>query len=213
MKLIDMEVKRFIQEIDSKSPAPGGGSVSALSATLGVALTKMVGHLSVEKKKFLALDPAIQIQFHQIMKSLDTIKEDLYPLIDQDTDAFNLIMQAFGLPKSTDDEINHRNQKIEAGTIEAIRVPSEVAKMALKAMVHLPFVIKYGNRQTASDLGVAALMLASGIEGACLNISINLPGLSDKKKVEEYRNHVKTWVEQATRIKSEVLELVYAKIA
>ena len=140
--LRELKVVDFINEVDSKSPAPGGGSVSALASTLGIALTRMVGHLTVGKKKFKALDESIQDRFTNITKSFETLKEELTLLIDKDTEAFNLIMEAFKLPKETEEEQTFRNQKIEEGTLEAIKVPFKVAELSLEALRNLDYVLK-----------------------------------------------------------------------
>ena len=111
MYLIDLKVKQFIDEVDSNSPAPGGGSVSALLSVLGISLSKMVGHLSINKKKFLKLDESIQKTFKNNIIVLDNFKKELMPLIDADTESFNLIMKAYSLKKDSEEEIILRNKK------------------------------------------------------------------------------------------------------
>ncbi len=186
MRLIDLTVQNFVNEVDSKSPAPGGGSVSALASSMGVALTKMVGHLTVGKKKFKVLDTAIQDDFNHRIDSLSTIKEELITLIDKDTDAFNLIMAAFKLPKDTDEEKQKRREQIELGTLEAIKVPFRVMEISFKALQELEFILQYGNKNCLSDLAVSAIMLQGGLEGAILNVKINLPGITDQTLQDFY---------------------------
>lgn len=186
MKLVNLTVEQFVNEVDSKSPAPGGGSVSALASSMGVALTKMVGHLTVGKKKFKALEENIQTDFNHRIDSLTAIKEELVELIDKDTDAFNLIMAAFKLPKETVEEKKERSRQIELGTLEAIKVPYRVMELSMKALEELDFVLQYGNKNCLSDLAVSAIMLQGGLEGAILNVKINLPGVSDEKVKEFY---------------------------
>ena len=212
MKLIDLQVTEFINEVDSKSPAPGGGSVSALASALGVSLTKMVGHLSTGKKKFKALDEEIQKEFKQVMENFYYIKNEMTELIDADTEAFNLIMAAFKLPKETDEEKALRSQKIEEGTLEAIKVPFRVAELSLEALAQLDLVLKYGNKNTLSDLGVSALMLAAGLEGAILNVKINIPGISDEEVRNDYIAKSAELLEEATQIKNNILETVHSKL-
>ncbi len=212
MKLIDMKLNDFINEIDSKSPAPGGGSVSALSAALGVSLARMVGHLTVDKKKFLALPSEIQLEFKDTCDSLIMIKDQLISLIDLDTDSFNMIMGAFKMPKETESEQKIRNEKIQDGTLEAIRVPIKVASLSLSAMHQIPYILKYGNKQTISDLGVSTLMLSSGIDGACMNVLINLPGLDDKITAAQFKKQVDDLIDKAHQIRDEILNLVYKEL-
>ncbi len=209
MKLIDLTVEKFMNEVDSNSPAPGGGSVSALISTLGISLARMVGHLSVTKKKFLKLDQDIQHQFNEYLEHLETIKNELIDLIDQDTEAFNKIMKAYQIPK---EDIPRRTDAIEAATLEAINVPYKVSTISLKALEMLSFILAYGNKQTVSDLGVSALSLATGIEGAALNVLINLPGLSDEDQKSIYKNEMMTIIKQSTELKQSILNLVYEKI-
>lgn len=205
MKLIDLKTIDFINEIDSHKPAPGGGSVSALLSTLGVSLARMVGHLSIGKKKFLKLDQDIQNEFNDQLQHLLIIKDELIQLIDQDTEAFNLIMNAFQLPK--DDP--HRNQAIEDATLEAIKVPYRVAQISYKALENLSFILAYGNKQTVSDLGVSALSLSSGIEGALMNVLINIPGLSDENQKNLYQQEAKNILKETQKLKQTLLNLIY----
>jgi len=212
MKLIDMKLVDFINEIDSKSPAPGGGSVAALSAALGVSLARMVGHLTVDKKKFLALSPEIQLEFKDTCDSLIMMKDQLISLIDLDTDSFNLIVKAFKMPKVTEDEIKARNEKIQEGTLEAILVPIKVASLSLSAMHQIPYILKYGNKQTISDLGVSTLMLSSGIDGASMNVLINLPGLEDKIAAAQFKRQVDDLINKSHQIRDEILDIVYKEL-
>ena len=212
MKLIDLEVKKLIDEIDSKLPAPGGGSVSALSSAIGVSLARMVGHLTLDKKKFLSLSPEIQFEFKDVHNSLIVMKNQLIELIDHDTDAFNLIMSAYQLPKVTEAEIKIRNEKIQEATLGAIMVPVKVASLSLSAMKNLDFILLYGNKQAISDLGVAALSLATGIEGACLNILINLPGLDDQMAASQYKIQALDYIQKAHTKKDEFLKQIYDKM-
>ncbi len=213
MKLINLEVNNFINEVDSKSPAPGGGSVSALISTLGVALASMVGHLSVGKKAFNALDPTIQLEFIDTHRDLDMLKNELIQLIDKDTEAFNLIMEAYQLPKETDEQKKIRQEKIQLGTTEAILVPLKIASLSLSALSHLDIILQYGNKNTISDLGVAVLSLATGIEGACLNILINLPGINDQMVVKQYQAQAYDLIEKAHQQRDEHMKLIHDKLS
>lgn len=209
MKLYDYTLKDFVEAIDSNSPTPGGGSVSALCATMGVALSRMVGHLTVEKKKFLALPQEIQYEFIDVNRALILIKDELKALIDEDTNAFNLIMKAYKMPKNNAIEVLERNQKIQEGTTEAIRVPIKVATLSLSALHQLPMLLKYGNTSAISDLGVSVLMLSTAIEGACMNVLINLPGLEDQILKHQYEHQVKNLMDMMNVSKKTLLETVY----
>jgi formiminotetrahydrofolate cyclodeaminase len=213
MKLIDLNVNDFVNEVDSKSPAPGGGSVSALSSSLGVALASMVGHLSMDKKAFSALDPIIQLEFKDTHQDLIMLKQEIIQLVDKDTEAFNLIMKAYQLPKETEEQKLIRKQKIQEGTHEAILIPVKVASLSLSALTHLDIILKYGNKNTISDLGVAVLALSTGIEGACLNILINLPGIDDQMIVKQYQAQAYNFILKAHQKRDELMKLIHEKLA
>ncbi len=209
MKLVDLNITSFIQEVDSKSPAPGGGSVSALMSSMGVALARMVGHLTVDKKKFMSLDSTIQFEFKDVISSLVIIKNALIDLVDRDTDAFNMIMMAYQMPKTNDEEIKLRHEKIQEGTVQAIMVPLKVATLSLSAMHQFEFILRYQNQQTLSDLGVAILALSSGALGACLNVMINLPSLTDTIAKKQYQIQAEEQIEEVQVIRDNLLKKVY----
>ncbi len=208
MKLVELQVANFVNEVDSKRPAPGGGSVAALASTLGVALTRMVGHVSIGKKKFKALDESTQKEFNQVINEFETIKEELLLLVDKDTEAFNLIMEAFKLPKETIEEKKVRAEKIEEGTLEAIKVPFKVAQLSLEALLQLHIILKNGNKNAISDLGVSALMLHAGLEGSLLNVKINIPGISDEKLKDKYIKESQEILEKGRNLKNNILDSV-----
>ncbi len=213
MKLVDLKISEFIHEIDQKSATPGGGSVSSLASAMGAALVRMVGHLTVDKKKFLALDSEIQFEFKDILDEFTLIKDELITLIDQDTQAFNLVMSAYQLPKETEEDKKIRNEKIEEGTLEAIRVPLKVATLSISALHHFELLIKYCNPQTVSDLGVAILMLTSGAEGACMNVLINLSLLKNEIAKTQYENTITEYRFSLHELRTKLIDQVYQKIS
>jgi methenyltetrahydrofolate cyclohydrolase len=212
MKLIDLKITQFIDEVDSKSPAPGGGSVSALYATLGIALMRMVGHLTIDKKKFKALDEDIQKTFVSKLNELLELKDAIIKLIDEDTKAFNEIMNAYGLPKTTDAEASFRNNAIIKATQQAIIVPQTIANLSLRAIEDMDVIISYGNQMAISDVGVGVLGLCAAIEGACLNVLINLPGLEDEQMIATYKNEVEVILTKTHKTRDQILSKVYQKL-
>ncbi|BCR35263.1 cyclodeaminase/cyclohydrolase family protein [Mariniplasma anaerobium] len=209
MKLIDLKTIDFINQVDSNSPAPGGGSVSALISSLGVSLARMVGHLTIPKKKYEKLDKEIKADFENHLSHLNIIKDELVLLIDKDTEAFNDIMSAYKISKETPEK---RNKAIEEATLKAIEVPYRVSIISLKALELLPFILTYGNKQTISDLGVATLALASGIEGALLNVLVNLPGISDEEIKSFYMKEYKHIINKTYLIKDSMLKDIYKEL-
>lgn len=208
MTLVNKTVLEFIEKVDSNQPTPGGGSVSALATSLGVSLAKMVGHLTVPKKAFKGLEPSLQESIVEYIESLDKIKKRLVELIDEDTIAYNKVMSAFKMPKETDVDKQKRRNAIQEGTLCAIEVPFEVAQKGLEAMTLFELIIKHGNKNAISDLGVGALLLYAGIEGALLNVQINLGMLKDSKKVAFYTNECQEISRNSAALKDSLLSLV-----
>jgi formiminotetrahydrofolate cyclodeaminase len=212
MKLIDLSVNDFIQEVDSCSPAPGGGSVSALASTLGASLLRMVGHLTISKKKFLALPAETQTEFKLALEQLLLIKVQLTDLIDADTASFNQIMCAYQLPKEKPEELVIRNQKIQEATLGAIQVPLAVANLSLKALQSIAPLLKNGNKNALSDLGVGALMLFSGLEGAILNVEINLGGLDDRTIAESCQQMGARLITDGRAVQDQIVSEIHQRL-
>jgi methenyltetrahydrofolate cyclohydrolase len=206
--LTDKTVVKFLDELSSNSPAPGGGSVAALAGALGSALTTMVCNLTVGKKKYLDVEAEI--------KSIQIKSEGLHKkftiLIENDTLAFNKVMEAFGLPKDSDAQKALRSAAIQEATKEAALVPLEVMKHGIDALALANVVAEKGNTNSISDAGVSALMLNAAVEGAALNVQINLNGINDGEfvgwRIEEVSSLLRT-----SKIKTdEILQIVRGKI-
>ncbi len=185
-------MKSFLDELASSSPAPGGGSVAALAGALGAALTSMVCNLTIGKKKYADVEQEMK----KILKQSEELREQFTVLVEKDTEAFNKVMEAIGLPKENDAQKALRNAAIEAATKEATMVPLEVMKHCIDAMALAQNVAASGNKNSVSDAGVSALMLNAACEGAALNVRINLNGLSNSEfvnwKTEEVISILKT---------------------
>lgn len=190
MSFLKQSIQDFIQSIDSKSPTPGGGSVSALSALLGMSLARMMGHVSIGRKAFRNLSQEHQEEFMQAYEDLGILQKQVEPLIDKDAEAFDAIMTAYRLPKETVQEQQIRRDTIQKATIGAIEVPLEVATLSFQALGLLPPLLSYGNKNASSDVKVAALELQTAILGGLLNVEINLSGLLDKDAVSRYQKQV-----------------------
>lgn len=208
MSFVNKTIRQFIDEVDSKSPTPGGGSVSALSAVLGVSLARMVCHVTIGRKAFLKLDEEQQQEILTAFEALGVLKEDLLPLIDEDTQAFNKIMDAYRLPKETTQQELLRHDAIEKATIGAIEVPLQVALLSLQALKTLAPIAKYGNKNAISDVGVAAQELHTAVVGALMNVEINVSGLSDVLLQEKYQQQVETNRQSLFEELSEVMHIV-----
>lgn len=179
-KLVDMTVTRFAQETASESPAPGGGSVSALCGAMGAALGTMVANLSSHKAGW---DARWEEFSKHAAEGQALIKEMLY-LVDEDTNAFNAIMAAFGLPKSSEDEKAARKAAIQAATIYAIQIPFRTMEVALQAMDLAIQMAAKGNPNSVSDAGVGALCARTAVKGCYLNVRINAQDLKEHPEVK-----------------------------
>ncbi|SHJ89520.1 cyclodeaminase/cyclohydrolase family protein [Tepidibacter formicigenes] len=213
MKLIDMKVVDFSNEVDSSSPAPGGGSVSALAANIGISLGRMMGNLSFGKKKYESLDENIKEEFKNRFEKLGEIRNSLLELVDKDTESFNEVMKAFKLPKETEEQKKIRKEEIQKATIGSIDVPFETAKLSLEGLRLMEYFIDYGNQNAITDLGVGNLLLYGGLEGAILNVKVNLCGLDDKGFVENKSRECEEMLSEGKDIKDKVLIKIHEKIS
>ena len=178
--LMDMTCSAFADETASESPAPGGGSISAYMGALGVSLGTMVANLSSHKPGW---DERWE-EFSEWAEKGQLIKNELLFLVDEDTRAFNKIMDAFGLPKGNEEEKAARNSAIQEATRYAIEIPFRVMKKSFAALEILKAMAETGNPNSVSDAGVGALAVRSAVMGAFLNVKINASGLNDKAFVE-----------------------------
>jgi glutamate formiminotransferase/formiminotetrahydrofolate cyclodeaminase len=207
-KLIGMTVEGFANETASESPAPGGGSISALCGALGVSLGTMVANLSSHKAGW---DERWE-EFSGWAEKGQQYKDELLFLVDEDTRAFNKIMDAFGLPKGTEDEKIARKAAIEEASKYAIRVPYRVMEKSLESMEIMKAMAETGMAASASDVGVGALCARTAVMGAYLNVKINAGGLEDKAFAAEMVQKGAEIVEGAKRLEAEILGIVEAKI-
>ena len=142
MKLVDLSVKDFLNIVDSKSPAPGGGSVSALVSALGCTLGRMVAHLTFDKKKFKELPEWEQENFKASFDRINDYRKVLEDLVDKDTEAYNLVMEGYKLPKDTDEEKEIRKNTIEKNLKLAIETPLEICKISENTLKSLEIILK-----------------------------------------------------------------------
>jgi formiminotetrahydrofolate cyclodeaminase len=208
MKLVDLKVSEFLNELASNSPAPGGGSVAALSGSSGAALVTMVGALSIKKKKFKALPEYEQTEYNETIEFFNLAKQKFVELIDEDTNAFNEVMKAFKLPKESEEEKDYRSKAIEYATIGCIKTPMEVANLAINCLKKMEYVITNSNRNTTSDQGVAVLAFYTAFQGAIMNVKINLPGISKKELVNQYNSVIIDLENKVESMKEKLLEEV-----
>ena len=207
-KLVSMTLTGFADETASESPAPGGGSISAYIGALGVSLATMVANLSSHKKGW---DDRWE-EFSVWAEKGQYFKDELTKLVDADTTAFNKIMTAFGLPKSTDEEKANRKQAIQDATKFAIDIPFKVMQLSYDSMALIKAMAEIGNPNSVSDAGVGALCARSAVMGAFMNVRINASGFDDKAVVNDILAKGKDIEEKTIALEAAILKIVNDKI-
>lgn len=171
-------LENFIEEISSSSPTPGGGSVSAFNGVLGTSLGLMVCNLTIGKKKY----EGVESEILEIKNHLEKFKKNFLELYDEDSRAFDKAMEAFKLPKETEEDKIKRTQAIEDATVYATEVPIKVIETCYEVTNHLVRLSEIGNQNSISDAGVALILIKSSAEGAMLNVMINTKSLNDRDR-------------------------------
>jgi methenyltetrahydrofolate cyclohydrolase len=212
MKLVEMTVEDFSKEVDSSSPAPGGGSVAALASNIGVSLARMMANLSFGKKKYESLEESIRIEFTDKFNKLGDIRQELILLVDKDTESFDEYMKAIKMPKDTEEQKQERESAIKCATAFSIEVPFKTASISIEALELLDYIAKYGNQNAITDIGVGTLLIYSGIEGAILNVKVNLLGLDDDSLANEYTIKCNDLLDRASAIKDEIISNIHNKL-
>jgi len=207
-KLIEMDLEAFANETASESPAPGGGSISAYLGALGASLAIMVANLSSHKAGW----DSRWKEFSDHAETGMAIQKDLLQLVDEDTYAFNRVMEARGLPKGSDEEIASRNHAIQEATRNAIEVPLRVMKRAFASFELIKAMAETGNPNSVSDAGVGALCARSAVMGAFLNVKINAAGLEDREFAGRALEEGREIEAAAIRLEEEILGIVNGKI-
>ncbi len=208
MKLAEMNVTEFAKVLASDAPAPGGGSTAALEGALGAALTAMVCELTVGKKQFAEVREDVLA----VQAKASELQAKFLDVMDRDTDAFLVVSNAFAMPKATDEEKAARSAAIQKGLEGCTATPFEMMELAAETIELTESLLGRFNTASASDLGVGALSLRSAVQGAWLNVLINIGSLKNKELAEDYRAKgealVKKVCEAADRVYATVLTLV-----
>lgn len=183
MKLVEHTVKGFVDVLASDAPAPGGGSAAALEGAIGIALTHMVGSLTIGKAKYEEYQSVVK----KLMEQAEKIRQNFIDVIDRDTEAFNGVSAVFSMPKETDEDKARRKEAMQSALKACTKTPYEMMCYAQEALELTATAVGKTNTNAASDLGVAALSLKAAVQGAWLNVLINISGIQDQVFVDEYR--------------------------
>ncbi len=206
--LVDMGVTEFVDELASDSPAPGGGSVSALASAMAAGLTNMVGVLTFGKKGYE--DNWSEIE--ELSNQAQALKDTFLFLVDEDTRSFNNVMTAMRLPKISDEQQAARLEALQEATIYSAEIPLKVMRHSLQIMKLAGRMAEIGNQNSLSDAGVAVLQARAGLEGAALNVLINIPGIDDKEIVAEFEQEVEKLQANSSALAEKVLSVMTSKL-
>ncbi|NLY66001.1 MAG: cyclodeaminase/cyclohydrolase family protein [Tissierellia bacterium] len=209
---IEKSLKEYIDSVASKEPTPGGGSVAALAGSLGAALTAMVGCLTIGRKIYEELDEEVKEVMDKNFKELYNSIERLNGIVDEDTKAFDKVMEALKMPKETEEEKKARSEAIQEGYKVALEVPLRCAEECYQVLKLSRVFADHGNVNAITDVGVGALLAAAAVESAILNVKINLKSIKDaefKKKIEE---RIEFLISDGYKLKDEIMEIVYERL-
>ena len=193
---------KFLNELSTNSPAPGGGSVAALAGSLGAALSSMVAALTHEKKEMLDSKPLMD----KIGVEAQQLKDRLAVLVEEDTQAFNKVMEANRLPATTDEEKDIKKESLDSANKYAIQIPLETAQKCLRVIELSEELVANGNPNSVSDAGVATEVALAGLRGACMNVMINLAEIDDTSYCEVLQNEVDSLIKNGESIHNKVFE-------
>jgi len=206
--LMHLTVEDFMNELASGSPAPGGGSVSALAGSLGAALVSMVANLTLGKDSFKDREA----EMHDVLAKATELKERLGRMVDEDTAAFHKVMAAYRLPKGNEEEKARRSEAIQEALKQAALLPLEVARHCLAVMELSKSVVNMGNPNALSDAAVSLLMAYAGLQGAVYNVEINLASIREQAFKNEVVAEKGRLLEGGKRLAEEVRSTVQKKL-
>lgn len=206
--LASQPLQTFLERLSSAEPVPGGGSVAALGGALAAALVAMVCRLTVGKKGYESVETDLRV----IIEKAESLEHELRGLMQADIDAYATVIDSYRLPKNTEAEKAARSAAIQQALKEASRVPMQVAEKCSILLGLAGEVAQKGNKNAASDAGVATLMAEAGLRGAALNVSINLGAIKDQPFVSSHRQRVNELLGSATERKEEILQRIEGRL-
>lgn len=204
----EYSIDKFIEELSSDAPSPGGGSVAALVAALASALNCMVYSLTVDKKAFEKLNNSEKNKMLQLQKEAKEFTDKFQNYMEQDRKDFLNLMDSYKLPKDSEEEIALRKEKIKENTIKAMETPLLLAEECIKFYDNIEFAVRYGNKNLISDAGVATILLHSAIESSIINVKVNLNFLREEEICNEIENKCKTILNNSYVKKCNIINVV-----
>jgi len=203
-----MRINDFLDELASDSPAPGGGTVAALSGAVGASLVSMVCNLTRGKEKY----KDVQEEIKKVLRKSEQLRKQLMELVDMDTMAFNEVMKALKMPRENDVEKEKRKQALQNAFKKAASVPLDTARKCIEVLDTALVVAEKGNQNSITDSAVSALMADAGVRSAILNVKINLSSIKDQSFVEKTLQEIQELEKTADEKTRSVLKIVNRKI-
>lgn len=198
---LNNSLQHFVDKVSGPDPVPGGGSVSACVGALGVSLVEMVTNLTIDKKGY----EDNWEEMKMIRSEASIIKEELLQLVEEDSKSYETVLNAYKLPKDTDEDKTARSEAIQHALYLAALTPLNIARKCLEGFQFVKLVLVKGNRNAYSDAKVAAVMLRSAVYGAIFNVKINLESLKDQALVTSLQNEIGDILSQADQLEQDAL--------
>ena len=208
MAMAEKSCSQFLEVLASKAPVPGGGGAAAMGGAIGMALSNMVGNLTVGKKKFADVEDEVMA----LLEQGSQIIEDLQKLVDRDAEVFEPLSRAYGLPKDTPEEAAHKEKVMEDCSIEACSVPMEIMRKAYAGIKIHERMGQIGTKLAISDVGCGVIFLKAALISGQLNVMINLGAIKSKTFLDETNKEMEHLLKEGNRIADETLALVIEKI-
>lgn len=208
MAMAEKSCSQFLEVLASKAPVPGGGGAAAMGGAIGMALSNMVGNLTVGKKKFADVEDEVIA----LLEQGNQIIEDLKKLVDRDAEVFEPLSRAYGLPKDTPEEAAHKEKVMEDCSIEACSVPMEIMRKAYAGIKIHERMGQIGTKLAISDVGCGVIFLKAALISGQLNVMINLGAIKSKTFLDETNKEMEHLLKEGNRIADETLALVIEKI-
>ncbi|WP_129594157.1 cyclodeaminase/cyclohydrolase family protein [Seramator thermalis] len=208
MNLQDLTLKQFLEKTANNEPVPGGGSISALHGAVAAALTEMLANITIGKKNYSAVEETMKLN----ATKASALRTEFLTDIDRDAEAYNLVFQAFRLPKDTDEQKVLRSEKIQEATKVAAMVPMEVAERAFELLDLIGETTRKGNKNAITDGCVAMMTCRTAVLGALLNVRINLASIKDERFVKELSEKCNRIEKETLRKEQELMEFVRGEV-
>lgn len=205
--LINCTLNDYVNEVASSKPAPGGGSVSSLVASLGIALSSMVYNLTIGRQFYNEYDDDIKDEIESGLKICRRLLSEFMELVDEDKNAYEEVISAIKMPKDTDENKAIRSEKLENAYINALNVPLKLARLCCEGFAPTLLIAQYGNPNAVSDAAVGALLLFAGLQSAMINVKTNAKYIKDKSFVDSAIEECEKLIRRYEPIKDEIINI------